>query len=100
MKTSITIDHTLQNEDAILVIYDMVEGIKMNQQGREMIQWRPENLTLSLYESMNGMVANKRFITDRWEKEASAEKEHEMTEQYIKEMLEKEKSDWKKKTAE
>ena len=100
MKTSITIDHTLQNEDAILLIYDMVEGIRTYQQGKERIEWRPENLTLSLYENMNGLIGNKRFIIDRWEKEASLEKEHEMTEKYIKDMLEKEKSDWKKKTAE
>ena len=53
-------------EDAVLIVYDLI--LKIEQQ-KQNYSWRPEDLSYFMYESIAGMISNKRFIVSGWEQE-------------------------------
>ena len=64
MKESMTFDRQLRPEDAVMIVYDLISRIEKQKQNHA---WRPEDLPYFMYETIAGMVNNKRFIASAWE---------------------------------
>jgi len=63
MKESIYTYKQLKHEDAVMIVYDLILRIERSKQN---YSWRPEDLSYYLYETIAGMVNNKRFIISGW----------------------------------